>query len=184
MKIFKQTKKTPKPSKTEMAMKVINFAEVNEMRVAVYDNTHLPEPKPFVCEVDFHFDNPQVHWNNQTVVKLRNQLYKINNIAYKLPSGFDYFEDFYERAFQECRSFKTKTNTDFHNKLGVKMPDRYYTVPGLMVSYDPVTKTGILQITEATVNRDNVAESMKNYQKIDFELVETNNNNLNWSYIR
>lgn len=179
MKQFKQTKKTPTPSKTPMANKLIDFDQIKEMRIAVYDNSQ--EAKPYVCEVDFHFEQPQSEWNNQTTVKLRNQLYKINNIAYKMPAGHDDFQLFYEKAVEQCRAFKKHTSADFHNKLGIKY-ERYYTIPGLMISYDPVTKSGIFQITQPEIVQDTI-DVMQNFTTIEFELDESNGSNLSWTFI-
>ena len=178
---FKQRTKTQAPSKTPMANKIIDFDEVKQMRIAVYDNA--TEGKPYVCEVDFHFDTPQAAWGNVTTLKLRNNLYKLNNIAYKMPTGHEDFQPFYERAIEECRAFKKHTGADFHNKLGKRYPDRYYTIPGVMVSYDPVTKSGQLQITLPVINKYNDVDVEENYQCIDFEMQENNGKNLDWTWI-
>ena len=149
--------------KTPMIDKLIDFDLVEKMRVAVYDTS-------LTAEVDFHFSTPQPEWENKAVVKLRNNLYKINNIAYKVPADFQDAEPFYEMAVARAREFKKYTNSDFHNKLGKRFPDRYYTVPFTFFSYDPTTKTGILQITNPIVTSTGKVDYTTEYQDIEFEL--------------
>lgn len=179
MKIKKFTNKKPELPKTEMKDKIINLAQVEKMKITVYDpkaNGHQ------TLEVDFHFDSPQAEWNGHEVLKLRNELYKINNIAYKMPTGFEEFTPFYELAVQRAREFKTYTGSDLHNKLGKKYPDRYYTIPFTYASYDPVTKTGILQITMPFINTDDQIDVLTHYQCIDFEL-EVRGKGVNYTWI-
>ena len=164
MKKFQQVKK-PTIEKTPMKDRYINFDQVEKMRVAVYENEDN-----FVMEVDFHFTGKQQEWDGENVVKLRNALYKINNIAYKMPSGFEDAQDFYDAAVKEARAFKKYTSSDLHNKLGRRYPDRYYTIPFLFVSYDPKTKTGKLQFTNPIFNDDETIDCLSEYQCIDFEL--------------
>lgn len=169
MKQFKQANKASQaPAKTPMAEKVIDFDYVEKMRIAIYQNVGTETPP--VCEVDFHFTTPQKDWDNTMTLKLRNNLYKINNIAYKNPAGFEYFDPFYTQAIASARAFKKKHGVDLHNKLGKKYPDRYYTIPGLFVSYDNVLNCGEFQITEAQIETDDTVDVMKNYQCIPFEL--------------
>lgn len=164
MKKFQQVK-TPTIEKTPMKDRYVNFEQVEKMRIAVYENEDN-----YVMEVDFHFTEKQDEWDGEKIVKLRNALYKINNIAYKMPSGFELAQDFYDTAVKEARAFKKKHNADLHNKLGRRYPDRYYTIPFLFVSYDPHTKSGILQITNPIFNDDETIDCLSEYQKIDFEL--------------
>ena len=167
MKIKQFSNKKPELPKTQMKDKIINLAQVDKMKVSVFDRKANGYQ---TLEVDFHFTSPQEEWNGHDVLKLRNELYKINNIAYKMPSGFEAFTPFYELAVQRAREFKTYTSSDLHNKLGKKYPDRYYTIPCTYVSYDPATKTGILQITMPFINADNEIDVLTNYQCIDFGL--------------
>ena len=175
MKQFKQIdKSSAAPAKTPMAEKVIDFDAVEKMRVAIYPNINSETPP--VCEVDFHFKTPQKDWDNTMTLKLRNNLYKINNIAYKNPAGFQYFDPFYTKAVQVARAFKKRHGVDLHNKLGKKYPDRYYTIPGLFVSYDDKLKCGEFQITEAEIQADDSVDVLKNYQCIPFELDQEGKN--------
>jgi hypothetical protein len=167
MKKFKQ--KQVSISKTQMKNKIINFDQVEKIRVAIYSNAHSME-KPHVAEVDFHFTEKQSEWEDQTVVKLRNDLYKLNNIGYKVPADFKDAQPFYDMAVQEARKFKRRTNSDLHNKLGKRYPDRYYTIPFTYLSYDPVTESGILQITDPLVLPCGTIDFTTNYQSIDYEL--------------
>ncbi len=164
----KFTQKKVGITKTPMADKIINYDEVEKMRIAVYANSG--SEKPLVAEVDFHFTTPQSTWGNQTVLKLRNDLYKLNNVAYKTPTGFDHAQEFYDRAVTRAREFKKYTSSDLHNKLGKRYPDRYYTIPFNYMSYDPKTKTGILQITHPFINSEDQVDTTTNYQCIEFEL--------------
>ena len=155
-----------------MKNKIINFDEVEKIRVAIYPNKNNPE-KPQVAEVDFHFTVPQPEWDNEIVLKLRNDLYKLNNIAYKVPSDFKEFQPFYDKAVANARDFKKYTGSDLHNKLGKKYPDRYYTIAYTYLSYDPVTKSGILQVAEPKITDSGVIEFEDNFQSIPFELDKT-----------
>lgn len=167
MKKFKQVDEAvTKPDKTPMADKIINFEEVESIRIAVYHNSETP----YVGEVIFNFASPQKEWDNATDLKLRNNLYKLNNIAYKMPADFQDAEPFYSKAVARAREFKKYTNSDMNNKLGIRFPDRYYTIPFTFMSYDPRTKTGILQITQPTILSDGTVDCLANYQVIDFEL--------------
>lgn len=156
--------------KTEMKDKIINFDQVEKMRVAVYKNDHMDKMGKYTCEVDFHFDQPQEEWDKSLTLKLRNNLYKLNNIAYKMPSGFEDLSDFYKTAIEQSRQFKKHTSSDLHNKLGKRYPDRYYTIPCTYVSYDPATQTGILQITMPVLTSTGEVDVDSNYQCIEFEL--------------
>ena len=87
-----------------------------------------------------------------------------------MPAGFEDAEPFYEMAVARARDFKKYTSSDFHNKLGKRFPDRYYTVPFTFFSYDPNTHTGILQVTNPVVGNDGVVDYSTGYQAIEFEL--------------
>jgi len=165
MKKFSNQK--PELPKTEMKDKIIDFEAVEKMRVAVYDKNEKGEQ---CLEVDFHFDTPQAEWDNSITLKLRNNLYKINNIAYKMPSGFEPLSPFYEVAIARAREFTRHTKSNLHNKLGKRYPDRYYTIPCTYVSYDPITTTGLLQITYPFINAAGESDVMSNYQCIEFEM--------------
>jgi len=163
----KFTNQKPELPKTEMKDKIINFEAVEKMRVAVYDKNDKGE---HCFEVDFHFDSPQSEWDNSTSLKLRNNLYKINNIAYKMPSGFEDLSQFYEVAIERARELTRYTKSNLHNKLGKRYQDRYYTIPCTYVSYDPITDTGILQITQPVIDENGEVDVMSNYQCIEFEM--------------
>lgn len=165
----KFTQKQVSITKTQMKNKIINFDEVEKIRIAVFDNKNVRE-KPPVAEVDFYFTKKQPEWDDQLVIKLRNDLYKLNNIAYKVPSDFADAQPFYDQAVKVAREFKRHTNSDLHNKLGKRYPDRYYTIPFTYLSYDPVTKSGILQVTEPFIDKNDNIDYTTNYQAIDFEL--------------
>lgn len=166
--------KTVSISKTQMIDKLIYMDDLEKMRVAVYPNEGK-EGGP-VVEIDFHFTKPQAIWDNVTELKLRNGFYKLNNIAYQVPADFQDAQPFYNLAIKRSREFKKYTNSDLHCKLGKRYPDRYYTVPYNYVSYDPNTKTGILQITEPVLKADGTFNWEENYQCIDFEMNYAGNN--------
>lgn len=112
MKQFKQVNKSNvAPAKTPMAEKVIDFESVEKMRVAVYPN--VGSEKPPVCEVDFHFSSPQKDWDNTMTLKLRNNLYKINNIAYKNPAGFEAFDPFLYTSNSMCKNIQKAPRSRF-----------------------------------------------------------------------
>lgn len=169
----KFTQKEVGITKTPMADKFIDFDQVEKMRIAIYANN--TSEKPYVAEVDFYFTSPQAAWENKTDLKLRNDLYKLNNIAYKVPSDFASAQPFYDMAVECARKFKRYTGSDLHNKLGKRYPDRYYTIPYTYISYDPVTKSGVLQITLPFINDKDEIDYTTNYQAIEFQLDKVGN---------
>lgn len=174
---FKKTE-SKTATQTPIANKIIETPEVKGMRLGVFHNAG----GKYTAEVDFNFDDIQDGWKSNEV-KLRNDLYKLNNIAYKMPANFEWAEQWYENAVKRAREFTKHYNSNLHNKLGFAVKgERYYTIPFTYFSYCPVTRMALLQIS-APIDVNGSIDFYKNHAEIEIELDKEGARNLHYAWV-
>jgi len=137
---FKQQIKKP-VIQTPISDKVIDTTLIRSIKLGVFHNQDM-----LTAQIEFGFDVQQPGWETD-IVKLTNNLSRINNIAYKMPAEFDWAKDWYDAAIAKAREFNKYTSSNCHTKLGYRFHSRYHTIPFTWFSYDPVTHLALLQVT-------------------------------------
>lgn len=168
MKQFKKQQKKP-TSGVPIMQTCIDTTQIEQMRVGVYENTDV-----FTAEVIFDFATAQSGWGGENQVKLRNNLHKINNIAYKQPAQLTFANEWYQHAVKRSKEFGKYTNSNLHTKLGYRFEQRYHTIPYTYFSYDPVTKSFLLQVSIP----DNDENEFKHHMELEGDLTLTGKRNL------
>ena len=160
-----------KQIQTQIKDKLIDPDCVSSMRLAVYHNTH----KNYVAEVDVDFKTVDPEWGDS--VKLRNDLYTLQNIQYKLPSGWRDLQPWYELAIQRAKTFADTHGEDYHCKLGKKW-ERWYTIPCTFFSYAPSEKLALLQLSIPTDQG-----LFDAHVEIEVELEHSGKENLHYNFV-
>ena len=172
MKQFKPVKKQPQTTVPIMEC-CIDTGRLDQFRVGVYHN-----PDKFTVDVDFVFETPQAGWGCGQEVKLRNNLYKINNIAYKQPAQLAFANEWYGHAVEKAKAFGKYHNSNLHTKLGFQFKDRFHTVPYTYFSYCSTTYDFLLQVT--IPDEDN--NEFTHHMEVAGTLTEFNNKTLRWEH--
>jgi hypothetical protein len=174
MKKFNPIKKIPQTTVPIMQC-CLDTEDLDQFRIAIYDNSNK-DGKLDTVEIDFVFNTPQQGWGKSQKVKLRNDLYRINNIAYKQPAALQFAQVWYDHAITQARAFGKKHNSNLHTKLGFQFHNRYHTIPYTFFSYCSVTHEFLLQISIPDADNNEFTHHMEVYG----ELTEFNNKNLRW----
>ena len=150
----------------------IDTTQIDQMRVGVYHNADV-----FTAEVIFDFVKMQPAWGD-VQVKLRNNLHKINNIAYKQPAQLTFANEWYQHAVKRAKEFGKYTNSNLHTKLGYRFEQRYHTIPYTYFSYDPNTKSFLLQASIP----DNNEDEFTNHLELEGDLTLTGKRGLHYDW--
>jgi hypothetical protein len=172
MKNFQPVKKIPQTTVPIMEC-CIDTQNLDQFRVGVYDN-----PDGFTVDVDFAFSTPQAGWGMGQEVKLRNNLHKINNIAYKQPAVLEFANEWYKSAVEQARAFGKRHSSNMHTKLGFKFKDRFHTVPYTYFSYCSTTHDFLLQVSIPDEDNNEFTHNLI----VESTLSEYNNKNLRWEH--
>ena len=172
MKQFKAVQKLPQ-TKVPIMQCCIDTPNLDQFRVGVYNNED-----GYTVDVDFTFTTPQAGWGQGQDIKLRNNLHKINNIAYKQPAELEFASAWYKHAVEQARAFGKRHNSNLHTKLGFQFKNRFHTVPYTYFSYCGLTHDFLLQcsIPDASDNE------FTHHMEVQGELTMHNNKNLRWEH--
>lgn len=151
----------------------VDTPALDQFRVGVYHN-----PDRFTVDVDFTFSKPQAGWGMGQEVKLRNNLHKINNIAYKQPAELQFASEWYNHAVEQARLFGKHHNSNLHTKLGFRFKDRFHTVPYTYFSYCSTTYDFLLQVTIPDENNNEFTHHLE----ATGCLTQSNNKTLRWEH--
>lgn len=176
MKTFKKLEKRTS-TQTPIADYAIDTSQIDSMRLGVFHN----EGGVYTAQVTCQCTHLQAGWNSD-MVEIRNNLHKINNIAYKMPAEFDFAEAWYDHVIARSREFKKYTQTDLHTKLGYRFNSRYHTVPYTWFSYDPNTDLALLQMTMPE-EVDGKPDFFKNHMEVEIELDQRGARNLHYVWV-
>ena len=159
-------------TQTPIFNKCIETTQLSGMKLGVFHND-----TNYTAQVEFAFNDIQEGWQSQEV-KLTNNLYQMNNIAYKMPVEFSFADKWYEHAIQKGRAFTKLTKSNYHTKLGYRFDNRYYTIPYTWFSYDPNTNLALLQVTIPDVNE----HEFTNHVELEMELDMIGAKGLHYAY--
>ena len=176
-------KQIEKQAKTKIAVSdyLIETEKLDQIRLAVYDNS-ATKKNCYTADVIFQFDSIVEGWKD-TNITVQNDLYKQNNIAYKLPAEFDFAKPWYSHVIDRSRSFVKHTGSDLCTKLGYKFKgDSYKTIPYTWFNYDPNTNLALLQVANPTIDADDNIDWFSNHIEIELNLNNTGKNNLRWAW--
>ena len=148
--------------------KLINTAELIRFRLGVFNNPN--KNNKYTADVIFNFSDMQDGWKTNEVT-LTNDLYKLNNIAYKMPAEFDFGKEWYDAAILRSRQFAKHTNSFLCTKMGFRFPgDSYKTIPFTWFNYDPVTNLVLLQVSAPIIREDDSIDFWTNHVEYETEL--------------
>ena len=173
MKKFIQVNIQPK-TQTPIAQMCIDTTEVTAMNVGVYHN-----PNKFTAQLQIDFAKPQKGWGTDRVT-LVNDLYKINNIAYKMPADFDFAKEWYDAVILKSREFTKYTGSNLHTKMGYRFNSNYHTIPYTWMSYDPNTNLCKVYLTIP----DKTGDDFTNHVEVECTLDKVGEKNLHFCWLK
>ena len=173
-------KEIEKQAKTQVPVSdyLIETPKLDQIRLAVFDNNKTKQC--YSADITFQFTGIVDGWKD-TQITIQNDLYRMNNIAYKMPASFDFAKEWYEHAIARSRQFIKHTRSNLCTKLGYKFKgDGYKTIPFTWFNYDPTTHLGLLQVSFPIINSDDSIDFFANHVELELELKQKNSGNLRW----